>query len=980
MILRVLVASLILVGTSASEQPSFLSAVRSLIYGDQTTNHTTRSINDGTPGLLPGPEESAYPDPPMTFNAYPAFTVGVTATTGSPCNLPQQIGTGPYRIPRWYFNPARMRCELFYWSGCCGNGNNFNTFQACQQVCEGNSNTVSPGSNFLNVQPSVQQPADWLRHRGTAISVTVEQVPVPQGMNNGNRPNCCTNQNQPRWYYERRSGMCQVYLYQGFAQSAGSNTFPSLEACQKACTPSDSSNHNLGPAPHIVLPAVETTHLGTGVSGDGFRFGQNNVNIGPIGVTTTIAPSQVPYVQPLPETMPPRQAPLFPVVVTTSARPATRLPQTAVDPCGQEREQGVGSLQLPRYFFNAESKLCEQFTYFGSGGNRNNFQTLDECRLQCPESPNPCAFGTVSSTPIQCAPGSVLSQTCSGQQFCHVGATPATTVCCNKPATNTDRCSQPLNIGIGNDNLQRWYFNPLTQQCQPCVYKGLQGNENNFISKADCENSCQINPCQRGLPYRSQGVTVQCSAANQAVCPAGYYCHVGADAATSLCCQALVSNPCNEVLAKGEGTSALTRFYYDAEKRQCLPFNYLGTKGNTNNFMTKESCEELCPVWVNPCYKGEPFLAANGKPTQCGMRQTCPTGFYCHIGYDDETTVCCQSHQNPCTALMAPGNGPHAMTRWFYDPSLRQCKQFMYKGLSGNENNFLLREHCEEACPVWQNPCPFGDPVLGASNRPQPCTPGASGTCPDSHWCHAGADAARTVCCPGKQDPCVLAVAEGVGNSVLPRFYFDLTVKQCKEFTYRGTRGNANNFVSREACELQCPVFVDPCPNVYAFSPSGSSALQYVRCSADTQQCPQSFWCHIGQSPDTTVCCPNAADPCTLPSKIPGEGTLKLTRWSYDPANRQCEPFEYAGLKGNQNNFLSREACETSCPVYENPCRSGEPLLVSGKPHLCRRDAPCPANYYCHIGTDEVKYCCPAVGTAAIRVDSRWIADAEMLT
>ncbi|VDO11244.1 unnamed protein product, partial [Haemonchus placei] len=24
-----------------------------------------------------------------------------------------------------YFNPARGRCELFYWSGCCGNGNNF---------------------------------------------------------------------------------------------------------------------------------------------------------------------------------------------------------------------------------------------------------------------------------------------------------------------------------------------------------------------------------------------------------------------------------------------------------------------------------------------------------------------------------------------------------------------------------------------------------------------------------------------------------------------------------------------------------------------------------------------------------------------------------------------------------------------------------------------------------------------------------------
>lgn len=121
----------------------------------------------------------------------------------------------------------------------------------------------------------------------------------------------------------------------------------------------------------------------------------------------------------------------------------------------------------------------------------------------------------------------------------------------------------------------RWYFNPLTQQCQPCVYRGLQGNENNFLSKQECDNSCLgrfslvllnnsfenlgslvyscplhqhlqedaalclVNACKIGSPYRSQGVVVQCSAANPTVCPAGYYCHVGADSSTSVCCQAL---------------------------------------------------------------------------------------------------------------------------------------------------------------------------------------------------------------------------------------------------------------------------------------------------------------------------------------------------------------------------------------------------------------------------------------------------------
>ena len=60
------------------------------------------------------------------------------APNGDVCTLPQTIGTGPYRIPRWYFNPATGRCELFYYSGCCGNANNYPTFEACQVLCEGN--------------------------------------------------------------------------------------------------------------------------------------------------------------------------------------------------------------------------------------------------------------------------------------------------------------------------------------------------------------------------------------------------------------------------------------------------------------------------------------------------------------------------------------------------------------------------------------------------------------------------------------------------------------------------------------------------------------------------------------------------------------------------------------------------------------------------------------------------------------------------
>ncbi|CAI4222644.1 unnamed protein product [Auanema sp. JU1783] len=638
---------LLCAAVAVADDESFLGAMKSILFGSDRVNGTMHSDSV----MHPQPPSGGY-----SFHQYLQPNAAVRQqSTGQSCSQPQAIGTGPYRIPRWYFNPARGRCELFYWSGCCGNGNNFQTFQSCQTVCE-------------------------------------------------------------------------------------------------------------------------------------------------------------------------------------------------VDPCSQNKEQGVGAVQLNRYFFNKETKICEQFTYFGSGGNRNNFADLSECQTQCPETPNPCAVAT-NGPLTQCSPG---VNSCGVGYYCHIGANTQTTVCCPKPSA-VDKCQQPLNIGVGNANIQRWYFNPLSQQCQSCVYKGLQGNENNFLSKQECENSCLVNPCRLGTPYRSQGVTVQCSASNPGVCPGGYYCHIGADVPTSVCCQAIGNSPCEEMMNKGEGSAALTRFYYDAGQRKCLAFNYLGAKGNTNNFLTKESCESTCPVWINPCATGQPLLTMEQKPFHCHQRAPCAAGYFCHLGYDDATTVCCSSEGDPCTLIVKEGYGTQSVGRWFYNQQTRQCQPFTYKGMGGNENNFLLREHCEATCPVWVNACPSGDPYLLPNGKPQPCDATNENSCPMTHWCHAGPDQATTMCCPGRSDPCMNAVVEGEGPLQLTRFYFNAATRQCEEFIYRGLKGNSNNFLGIEDCESRCPVQVNPCPITFN---SLRHSVKVMACSA-TQSCPDKHWCHVGETKETTVCCPN---------------------------------------------------------------------------------------------------------------------------
>lgn len=50
---------------------------------------------------------------------------------------------------------------------------------------------------------------------------------------------------------------------------------------------------------------------------------------------------------------------------------------------------------------------------------------------ETPALANPCAYG--SNQLLLCQPAASSPSVCPGQQFCHIGDSPVTTVCCNKP-------------------------------------------------------------------------------------------------------------------------------------------------------------------------------------------------------------------------------------------------------------------------------------------------------------------------------------------------------------------------------------------------------------------------------------------------------------------------------------------------------------------------------------------------------------------
>ncbi|ELU15519.1 hypothetical protein CAPTEDRAFT_119124 [Capitella teleta] len=59
------------------------------------------------------------------------------------CLLPLDAGMCKTYQVRWYFNKYRQRCELFFFGGCGGNANRFDSMHDCKQICLGNSAAIS---------------------------------------------------------------------------------------------------------------------------------------------------------------------------------------------------------------------------------------------------------------------------------------------------------------------------------------------------------------------------------------------------------------------------------------------------------------------------------------------------------------------------------------------------------------------------------------------------------------------------------------------------------------------------------------------------------------------------------------------------------------------------------------------------------------------------------------------------------------------
>ncbi|XP_008684471.1 tissue factor pathway inhibitor 2 isoform X1 [Ursus americanus] len=180
------------------------------------------------------------------------------------CLLPPDVGPCRARIPSYYYDRYTQSCRIFFYGGCEGNANNFDTLEDCNEACsriekvpkicrlevsEGQCG-VRTGEYFFNLS-----------------SMTCEKFVSGGCHNNKNRfpdkdtcmgfcapkrrPSYCyspkdeglCSANVTRYYFNPRHTACETFTYTGCG--GNDNNFLNMEDCTRVCVKGSRKEKNM---------------------------------------------------------------------------------------------------------------------------------------------------------------------------------------------------------------------------------------------------------------------------------------------------------------------------------------------------------------------------------------------------------------------------------------------------------------------------------------------------------------------------------------------------------------------------------------------------------------------------------------------------------------------------------------------------------------------------------------------------------------
>ncbi|XP_017083163.2 papilin isoform X3 [Drosophila eugracilis] len=654
------------------------------------------------------------------------------------CLLPKSSGPCTGYTKKWYFDADRNRCEEFQYGGCYGTNNRFDTLEQCQGTCASSENL-----------PTCEQP--------------VESGP-------------CAG-NFERWYYDNQTDICRPFTYGGC--KGNRNNYPTEHACNYNCRQPGVLKD------HCALPK-QTGDCSEKLAK--WYFSENEKRCVPFYYTGCGGNKNN-----------------FPSLESCEDHCPR---QVAKDICEIPAEVGECANYVSSWYYDTKDQACRQFYYGGCGGNENRFTSEESCLARCDRKPEPTtttaapkpdnsrqdvcdeepAAGECSDWVLKwhfdrkyggcrqfyyggCGGNGNRFETESDcQQRCSRQERPAPTTP-RAPAPTRQppqpappaaaQCDQPTDPGQCDEWVLNWSYNQTAGQCQSFYYGGCGGNENRFGTEEECSSRCSPN--------------IDTRFGNDDDPPE----EIRPESDTSKCFLAPELGNCFE---------NETRWFYNSQEGLCDEFIYTGCGGNANNYASEEECQTECndaqttcalpPVrgrcsdlsrrWYfdersGGCHEFE-FTGCRGNRNNFVSENDCLR--FCR----EQGPVDPEPPQAPtdsvCSQPPEAGECDNRTTAWFYDNENMACTAFTYTGCGGNGNRFETRDQCERQCGefkgvadtndqdngIGQNPCdnfdaecreircPYGVRRVAAQSQPE-CTqcvcenPCEGYDCPEGQKC-----------------------------------------------------------------------------------------------------------------------------------------------------------------------------------------------------------------------------------------------------
>ncbi|XP_068234682.1 papilin isoform X9 [Palaemon carinicauda] len=531
------------------------------------------------------------------------------------CHLPRVEGPCSSSVPSWYHDSESGTCKPFIYGGCLGNNNRYTSKEECEAVC------VIPQKTDVCL---------------------LEMVPGP-----------CRG-NYTRWYYDQTVDRCSQFTFGG-CKGNGNNYLTENECMQRCirgqskglCTLPKASGLCDETLPRWYYDSAEERCMPfyyTGCDGNINRF----ISRGECEATC----------------------------------PGDEIERDD-DVCLLPNDAGDCTDYEERWFFDITTNECKSFVYGGCKGNGNNFESLRECQNFCwsrrgivteveefnidhcflESSQGTCsnhqAYFHYDSSSGVCR--QFLYGGCGGNENRFL----TSQECENKCGDAIDVCKLPRVVGPCSGSFRQYYYDSDADECYEFDYGGCQGNKNRFDALHLCQQRCK---------QKQHVVTTTTSAYTPP------YKTIPEESDQGLL------EICKLPVETGNCRASIPSWYYNEETQRCIGFSYGGCGGNANRFQSVELCER-----------------------QCGK-------------YRD---------QDICKLPKSPGPCSESFRKWYHDPYERRCKSFLYSGCEGNGNRFSTEQECETECIYYDTILPEGNDTAEAKTMiceldgdPGPCLDG----------------------------------------------------------------------------------------------------------------------------------------------------------------------------------------------------------------------------------------------------------------